>query len=55
MSFILMKKTADWTQESSYRGQNANMHACEALIAAFEATNEQKYLDRALAICQEYL
>ena len=26
------------------------MHACEALIAAFEVTNEQKYLDRALAI-----
>jgi len=30
-----------------YRGQNANMHACEALIAAFEATGEQRYLDRA--------
>jgi mannose/cellobiose epimerase-like protein (N-acyl-D-glucosamine 2-epimerase family) len=44
------EKNSDWTQESSYRGQNANMHACEALIAAFEVTNEQKYLDRALAI-----
>ena len=27
---------ADWTL-LPYRGQNANMHACEALIAAFEA------------------
>ncbi len=25
---------------SSYRGQNAKMHSCEALIAAFEATGE---------------
>lgn len=32
---------------SAYRGQNANMHGCEALIAAFEATGERKYLDRA--------
>lgn len=32
---------------SSYRGQNANMHSCEALIAAFEATGERRYLLRA--------
>lgn len=32
---------------SPYRGQNANMHSCEALIAAFEATGEQRYLLRA--------
>jgi mannose/cellobiose epimerase-like protein (N-acyl-D-glucosamine 2-epimerase family) len=38
--------TADW-QVSDYRGQNANMHACEALLAAFEATGEARYLDRA--------
>ena len=30
-----------------YRGQNANMHACEALIAAFDATAERRFLDRA--------
>lgn len=30
-----------------YRGQNDNMHACEALIAAWEATAEDRYLDRA--------
>jgi mannose/cellobiose epimerase-like protein (N-acyl-D-glucosamine 2-epimerase family) len=33
-----------------YRGQNANMHCCEAMIAAFEATGEQKYLERAIRI-----
>ncbi|MGS0743945.1 AGE family epimerase/isomerase [Glaciimonas sp. GG7] len=32
---------------SSYRGQNANMHTCEALIAAFEATQDKRYLHRA--------
>jgi mannose/cellobiose epimerase-like protein (N-acyl-D-glucosamine 2-epimerase family) len=33
-----------------YRGQNANMHACEAMLAAFEATADRRYLDRAEAI-----
>jgi mannose/cellobiose epimerase-like protein (N-acyl-D-glucosamine 2-epimerase family) len=42
--------SADWTEVSNYRGQNANMHSCEALIAAFEATDDKKYLDRALII-----
>jgi mannose/cellobiose epimerase-like protein (N-acyl-D-glucosamine 2-epimerase family) len=32
---------------SSYRGQNANMHLCEALLAAYDATGEACYLDRA--------
>lgn len=36
----------DW-QLLPYRGQNANMHACEALLAAHEATGAQRYLDRA--------
>jgi mannose/cellobiose epimerase-like protein (N-acyl-D-glucosamine 2-epimerase family) len=40
---------ADWNV-GAYRGQNANMHACEALIAAFEATSDRRYLDRAEAI-----
>src|SRR5690606_33053822 len=39
----------DW-QFSGYRGQNANMHQCEALIAAFEASGEARYLDRALLL-----
>src|SRR5262245_20676168 len=33
---------------SAYRGQNANMHMCEAMLAAFEASGERRYLDRAL-------
>lgn len=37
---------AQW-RLSSYRGQNANMHLCEALLAAFDATGEARYLDRA--------
>ncbi|AFV00437.1 AGE family epimerase/isomerase [Simiduia agarivorans] len=39
--------TPDWSVVSDYRGQNANMHCCEALLAAFEATGEARYLDRA--------
>jgi len=39
--------TADWSTTYPYRGQNANMHACEAMLAAYEATKEQRYLDRA--------
>lgn len=38
--------SADW-QVSAYRGQNANMHACEAMLAAFEASAEPRYLERA--------
>ena len=38
---------ADFSELSPYRGQNANMHLCEALLTSFEATQEQKYLDRA--------
>mmetsp|Transcript_82034 Transcript_82034/g.171702 ORF Transcript_82034/g.171702 Transcript_82034/m.171702 type:complete len:402 (-) Transcript_82034:325-1530(-) len=30
-----------------YRGQNSNMHITEALIAAYEATKDEKYLRRA--------
>lgn len=30
-----------------YRGQNANMHMCEALLAAWQATGESHFLDRA--------
>ena len=40
---------ADW-HFSDYRGQNANMHMCEALIAAFEASGESRYLHRALLL-----
>ncbi|RST45977.1 AGE family epimerase/isomerase [Variovorax sp. DXTD-1] len=43
--------TPDW-QVGPYRGQNANMHACEAMLAAYEATKEARYLDRALALAE---
>ena len=42
--------TPDWTEVAPYRGQNANMHLAEALMAAFEATGERPYLDRATRI-----
>jgi mannose/cellobiose epimerase-like protein (N-acyl-D-glucosamine 2-epimerase family) len=32
---------------SPYRGQNANMHMCEALLAAWQASGDVKFLDRA--------
>jgi len=37
-----------------YRGQNANMHMCEALIAAWQATTEQRYLDRAKVLANRF-
>jgi len=36
----------------SYRGQNANMHACEAFISAFDATGEKPYLERAFELAK---
>jgi glucose-6-phosphate isomerase len=38
--------SADWTL-SGYRGQNANMHTCEALISAYAATRDARYIERA--------
>jgi len=35
---------------SGYRGQNANMHLCEAMLAAYEATSQPRYLDRATTL-----
>lgn len=40
---------AEWNF-SSYRGQNANMHMCEAMLAAYEASGERRYLDRAMSL-----
>lgn len=40
----------DWSPFSSYRGMNANMHGIEALLAAYEATGESQYLDKAKRI-----
>ena len=38
----------------SYRGQNANMHMCEACLAAWKATSEEKFLDRAERLAQKF-
>ena len=43
---------SDWTEREPYRGQNANMHACEAYIAAYEATDDRRYLARARRIAR---
>lgn len=40
---------ADW-HFSDYRGQHANMHLCEAMLAAYEASGEPHWLDRALLL-----
>jgi mannose/cellobiose epimerase-like protein (N-acyl-D-glucosamine 2-epimerase family) len=37
---------------SAYRGQNANMHMCEAMLAAFEASGDQRYLERAATLAE---
>ena len=37
----------DWSNISAYRGQNSNMHLTEALMAAFEATGDRSYLNKA--------
>jgi mannose/cellobiose epimerase-like protein (N-acyl-D-glucosamine 2-epimerase family) len=37
-----------------YRGQNANMHLCEAFLAAYEATGEDRYLDRAECLAKRF-
>jgi mannose/cellobiose epimerase-like protein (N-acyl-D-glucosamine 2-epimerase family) len=39
--------TADFSVIAPYRGQNANMHACEAMLWAYEATQETRFLERA--------
>ena len=40
---------SDWNF-SDYRGQNSNMHLCEALLAAYAALGEARYLERALTL-----
>jgi len=40
----------DQWQFTDYRGQNANMHMCEAMLAAYQASDEPRYLERALQL-----
>ena len=44
--------TRDWHPRSPYRGQNANMHLTEALMAAFEVTDDRAYLIKAERIAE---
>lgn len=37
---------SDFTITAPYRSQQANMHMCEAMIAAYEATSDKKYLKK---------
>ena len=39
---------------STYRGQNANMHLVEAAIAAFDATGEARFLERAETVAARF-
>lgn len=41
-------------QLRAYRGQNDNMHACEALMAAYEATGEARYVQRAELLARSF-
>ena len=43
--------SADWVL-SGYRGQNANMHTCEALITAYAATHDARYIERAESLAR---
>ncbi len=44
--------SADWQEVPGYRGQNSNMHLTESLMAAFEATGEAHYLQKAESIAE---
>ena len=44
--------SADWRPLGAYRGQNSNMHLTEALMAAFEATEDKTYLKMAESIAE---
>ncbi|MBS8229038.1 AGE family epimerase/isomerase [Vannielia litorea] len=45
----------DWQPLDGYRGMNANMHAAEALMAAYESTGWEIYLERAGSILDFFL
>lgn len=49
---IVEEFTAEWGSMGPYRGQNSNMHLTEALMAAFEATDDRDYLIMAERIAE---
>lgn len=46
--------TPDWSEIGSYRGQNANMHTCEAMLAAYQATHDEQFLNRACGLARTF-
>lgn len=38
-----------------YRGQNANMHMCEACLSAYESTGQHRYLERAQLLITRFV
>ena len=48
------ERNADLSTLDSYRGQNANMHSVEALIAAYETTKAPHFLTRAEEIATQF-
>ncbi|MCF2855969.1 AGE family epimerase/isomerase [Pseudoalteromonas sp. SMS1] len=49
-SLYLDEYDAQFEHADKYRGQNANMHMCEAMLMCFEATNDHKFLNRAYTL-----
>ncbi|SEN10597.1 Mannose or cellobiose epimerase, N-acyl-D-glucosamine 2-epimerase family [Pseudomonas sp. ok272] len=45
----------DWGVEEAYRGANSNMHATEAFLALADATQDHRWLDRALRIVERVI
>ena len=45
--------TPDFTEIHPYRGQNCNMHMVEAVLGAYDATYNDKYLNRAYDIAHK--
>ena len=48
------ERDATLTRLDPYRGQNANMHLCEALLAAFEVTGQTRFLERAQLLAKRF-
>ncbi|KYH26820.1 sulfoquinovose isomerase [Halalkalicoccus paucihalophilus] len=48
------RASPDWSELSSYRGANANMHTLEALLAAGEVTGEEHFFDRAYTVAERF-
>lgn len=45
-------RDSDWRRIETYRGLNANMHACEAYLATYESTGAERFLRRSKEIAE---